>query len=209
MILTKYLHACFTVEKDGKLIVVDPGAFSTDFITPGNVLAVIVTHAHGDHFDHDQLEAIIDKNPDAIIIGDDSITSKIDVFETHTVKAGDHMVVGQFELDFTGGEHALIHESIPRATNVGVIINELLYYPGDSFVSPGMAIDTLAIPAGAPWMKTGEAMDFIKAVKPRFAFPTHDVLLSESGKAIADQMLSTIAKSNDIEYRRLEEPIEI
>lgn len=209
MILTKYLHACFTVEKDGELLVVDPGSFSTDFIPPSGVVAVVVTHEHGDHFDHSQLEAIIDKNPDAVIIGNDSITYKINVFETRTVSAGDHIEIGPFELDFTGGDHALIHETIPRATNLGVIINELLYYPGDSFVLPGAPIDTLAITAGAPWMKMAEAMDFMVAVKPRLAFPTHDSLLSESGKAIADKMLGDIAKGNTIEYRRLSEPMEI
>src|SRR5664279_652212 len=200
MILTKYLHACFTVEKDNLLLVVDPGGFSTDFIAPDSVVAVVITHEHADHFDHEQLAAIMDKNPDAIIIGNASITSKIEVFQTRTVGTGDHLAVGLFELDFNGGQHALIHETIPRITNLGVMINELIYYPGDSFVLPDEPVDTLAVPAGAPWMKSGEAMDFLATIKPRFAFPTHDSLLSDNGNAIADRLLGGIATANNIEY---------
>ncbi len=209
MILTKYGHACFTVEKDGVQLVVDPGNFSTDYIPSNTVIAVVITHEHPDHFDHEQLEAIIDKNPDAVIIGNESITSKIDVFQTRTVTAGEHVTIGPFELDFTGGEHAVIHDSYPRATNVGVMINDLLYYPGDSFVVPNRPVDTLAITANAPWMKTSEAMNFLATINPRYAFPTHDSLLSDVGKSLTDRLLGSIAEKQGITYRRLDGPIEI
>lgn len=209
MKLTKYDHACFTVEKDDQILVVDPGNFSSDFIAPPNVCAVVITHAHADHFDMDQLAAIVDKNPDAVIIGPESVTSKVEVFEIKTVEAGDTLTIGAFDLAFFGGTHAIIHRSMPTAKNVGVMINELVYYPGDSFSLPGKPVDTLAIPAGAPWLKIGEAMDFLEQISPRFTFPTHDAVLSESGKKIADQMLEIIAKKNDIEYKRLDSPVEI
>lgn len=207
--LTKYEHACFTVEKNNQVLVVDPGGFTTDFITPENVVGIVVTHEHGDHFDHEQITAIIDKNPDAIIIGHESITSKIDVFETKSVASGDIIDLGEFELEFFGGEHALIHISKPVVANLGVMINELLYFPGDSFTLPMKPVDTLAIPAGAPWMKISEAMEFLVAVNPRFAFPTHDAILSESGKELSDQWIGGIANTSGTEYKRLEAPIEI
>lgn len=209
MKVTKYEHACFTAEKDGQVLVIDPGAFTTDFIPPENVVGVVITHEHQDHFDHEQLEAIIDKNPEAVIIGHSSITSKIEVFETREVNAGDKITVGPFSLEFFGGEHALIHESKPIVANLGVMINELLYFPGDSFTQPKKPVDTLAIPASAPWMKMSEAMDFLVALNPRLAFPTHDAILSNSGKELSDAWLGGIAATNDIEYKRLESPIEI
>ena len=52
MKLTKYEHACFSVEHDGMTLVVDPGNFTTDFIAPEGVIAVVITHEHSDHFDH-------------------------------------------------------------------------------------------------------------------------------------------------------------
>jgi L-ascorbate metabolism protein UlaG (beta-lactamase superfamily) len=206
MKLAKYRHACFTVEKDDQILVIDPGEFSQDFIAPEHVVVVVITHKHGDHFDHDQLASIIDKNPDALIIGPEEVTAEIEVFQTKAVRAGDTAVVGPFSLQFTGGKHAVIHSSIPIAENVGVIINELLYYPGDSLVLPGKPVDTLALPAAAPWMKIGEGIDFLITIKPRLAFPTHDAILSQEGKELCD---AVFANANSIEYKRLDSPIEI
>jgi L-ascorbate metabolism protein UlaG (beta-lactamase superfamily) len=209
MKLTKYEHACFTVEKDEQVLVVDPGSLSTDFIAPENVTAVVVTHEHFDHLDNEQLAAIMDKNPDAVIVGHPDVVSKVEAFTTKSVVAGDTVEIGPFTLEFHGGKHAVIHSDIPVIANLGVMINELLYYPGDSFTLPGSAIDTLALPVSAPWMKASEAMDFLAAVMPRFAFPTHDAILSDAGKSITDNLLGGFAEKNGIEYRRLTESIEV
>ena len=209
MKLTKYEHACFTVEKDGQILVVDPGIFSPDFIPPENVIGVVITHTHADHYDHDMIAEIVDKNPDALILGHESVVSNIPIFETKTVAAGETITVGPFELEFFGGLHALIHESIPRVANLGVLINELLYYPGDSFTVPEKSVDVLALPVSAPWLKISEVIDFVTAVHPRLAFPTHDAILSDNGKQIADTLIGNAAKQNSIEYARLREQLEI
>lgn len=209
MILSKYQHACFTVEDDEQLLVVDPGGFSTDFIAPEHVVAVVVTHEHGDHYDHVQLEAIIDKNPDAVIIGPESIISQIEVFSTKVAHSGDRIVIGPFALEFFGGEHATIHPSIPVISNVGVLINDLIFYPGDAFTVPGQPIDTLALPVAAPWLKISEVMDYLVEVGPRLAFPTHDAILSQNGIEITDGRLVATANQNGIIYKRLTESITI
>jgi len=209
MKLTKYGHACFTVEKDDQLLVVDPGGFSTDFIAPENVVAVVITHTHGDHYDHEQLEAIVDKNPDTVIIGNEAVTSQIEAFQTRTVQPEDRLTVGEFTLEFFGGKHAVIHRSIPQITNIAIMINDLIYYPGDSFTLTHKPVDTLALPAAAPWMKTSEAIDFLTELHPRLTFPVHDAILSNEGKAIVDHLLGDNAKKNGIEYLRLESPIDI
>jgi L-ascorbate metabolism protein UlaG (beta-lactamase superfamily) len=209
MKLTKYNHACFTLEQDDQVLVVDPGNFSTDFIAPENVVAIVITHEHGDHLDHDQVAAIIDKNPDAVIIGHPDIVSKIEVFETHSVQAGDKMSVGPFSLEFFGGQHAIIHPSIPPVVNLAVLINDLVYYPGDAFTIPFRSVDTLALPISAPWLKLSEAMDFLAEIKPRAAFPTHDGLYVDAANAMVDRLLGNFADANDIEYARLKDPIEI
>lgn len=210
MKLTKYEHACFTVERDGQMLVVDPGGFTTDFIAPEHVVGVVITHEHQDHFDHDQLAAIIDKNPDAIIIGHEAITSQVEVFQTKTVAPGDTIPIGPFSLEFFGGEHAVIHTSIPPLPNLGVLINELLYYPGDSFTLPHKPVDTLAVPVSAPWLKISETMEFLVAIGPRLAFPTHDAILSSIGKSLPDRMLPPVAEKINAVYQRINgEPIEI
>ncbi len=94
-------------------------------------------------------------------------------FAWQIVSAGDARTAGPFALAFSGGRHAEIHRSIPVIDNLGVLVNGLLYYPGDSFTVPSGPVDVLAVPASAPWLKIGEVMDYVDAVKPRRAFATH------------------------------------
>jgi L-ascorbate metabolism protein UlaG (beta-lactamase superfamily) len=209
MQLTKYEHACFTVEKDNQLLVVDPGEWSSDFISPSNVVAIVITHDHSDHFDHEQLAAIIDENPEAVIVAPETVTSKIEVFHTKTVQPGDTFDIGPFHLEFFGGKHASIHPSIPQTANVGVLINDLLYYPGDSLTLPGRSVDTLALPVAAPWLKISESMDFLMQIRPRLAFPTHDAVLSNIGKELIDGRLTATGNEVGSIYQRLTESITV
>lgn len=204
MRLTKYEHACFTLEEAGQVLVVDPGGFTTDFIAPQGVVAVVITHEHGDHFDHDQLAAIIDKNPEAVIVGHASITVQIEAFATRAVSAGDTVTIGEFRLEFFGGEHAVIAPNFPPLANLSVLINDLVYYPGDSFAVPGKPVDTLALPVGAPWLKISETIEFALAVQPRLAFPTHDAVLSSIGKSLPDRMLLGVLERAGVLYERID-----
>lgn len=197
------MHACLVVEKGGQRIVVDPGAWSTDFVVPENVVAVVVTHEHPDHFDIEKLRAIIATSPDAIIYAHEAVLKNIIEFKTRAVGAGETVPVGEFILRFTGGEHAIIHTSYPPITNLGVIIDDALYYPGDSFVPPNAVVHTLALPVSAPWMKISESMDFLTAVKPMRVFPTHDAILSETGQQLVDRMFTTVAEAINAKYERL------
>lgn len=209
MKLTKYRHACFTVEENGKVLVVDPGAFSTDFIAPSNVVAVIITHEHPDHFDSERLIEIMDKNPEAIVLAPHSISDKLEAFNRRAVTAGETLEVEPFILAFHGGQHATIHADIPPIENVGVVINDLIYYGGDSFTLPSQPVDTLLLPASAPWLKISEVMNFLSTIKPRLAIPTHDAILSIEGQEIADRLLGNTAEGIGCEYKRLETAIEI
>lgn len=56
------------------------------------------------------------------------------------------------------------------------------YDSGALFV-PDQAIDTLFVPARAPWLKPSEAIHFVRAVDPGQAIPIHDAGLSELGAA--------------------------
>lgn len=210
MLLTKYEHACFTVEKDGKLLVVDPGAYTTDLPALESVVAIVITHEHPDHFDVTALGALIARNPEAVIYAHADITRQLgDSLPNQSVEAGQTMSAGPFTLEFLGGEHAIIHPDMPGVANLGVMINDSLYYPGDSFTLPQKPVTALALPVAAPWLKMSEAFDFLLAVKPTFVFPTHDAISSDAGKGLADTMTPTFAQKVGAEYKRLNEPIEI
>lgn len=206
MNLTKYEHACLTLEKDNQLLVIDPGAYTTDFIAPEHVVGIVITHDHADHYDHELVTMIMDRNPEAIIIAHPSITHDIEAWPSHTVEAGDSFTVGPFGLEFFGGQHAVISPDYPPMNNLGVLVDDLFYYPGDSFTVPEeRAVDTLALPVAAPWLKLSEVMAFLTAVQPRLAFPTHDAILSTIGQELVDSMIGGVADAHDIVYRRITE----
>ncbi|MBC7869102.1 MBL fold metallo-hydrolase [Candidatus Saccharibacteria bacterium] len=204
MKLTKYEHACFTLETAGQVLVVDPGNFTKDFVVTDNIAVIVVTHEHADHFDPDTLMAIYDKNPNAVFVSLPGVVDKMPGHKSHAVLPGDKIEIGPFVLRFFGGKHALIHITLPLIDNLGVLINDAVYYPGDSFTLPNTPVDVLALPVGGPWLKMSETMDFLTAIKPLLVFPTHDAVLSNIGKALPDHLLPEIAKKVGAEYKRID-----
>ena len=210
MELTKFEHACFIVEKDNKSVIVDPGELTTDLTIPENVAAVVITHEHPDHLGLDHLAQIKAKNPSVVIVGPTDVVSQLSSYETRAVTGGDNFTIQGIELEFYGDSHQPVHPSRPVVQNVGVLIDERVYYPGDSFTVPEKSVDVLALPIGAPWLKLSEAMDFLLAVGPRLAFPTHDAVLSRDGQGFSDANVKGFAEAEGIEYERIDgETIEI
>lgn len=210
MKLTKYEHSCFTLEKGGKILVIDPGAWAGDFVVPENVVGVFVSHEHADHFDPDKLAAIYDKNPESLLIAHKDITDKMPDHISKSVSVGDRLDVGPFRLEFVGGTHATIHKDFhPPFVNLGVIVDDTLYHPGDSLFIPDQPIKVLSLPITAPWEKASDSMDFLITIKPELAFPTHDAILSELGVGLYDRWHKLAAEEHGIRYERVSGSIEI
>lgn len=205
MRLTKLEHACLVLEDSGKTLIVDPGSFTTPLVGTNNVVAIVITHEHADHWTGDQLKRILERNPDARLFGPAGVAAAASDFDITIVLNGDRIEVAPFTLRFFGEKHAVIHSSIPVVDNVGVLINEVLYYAGDSFTIPeGVTVDTLAVPASAPWLKIAEVMDYVMAIKPRKSFPTHEMLLSVAGKSMSNTRIQDATENGGGEFFRLE-----
>ena len=190
MRLTKLEHAALVIEKSGRKLIVDPGSFTAPLTDASGTVAVVITHEHADHWTPEQLNRILDKAPGIPVFAPAGVAAAATGFDITVVEAGDEVTIEPFTLRFFGKDHAVIHSSIPIVDNVGVLINDTLYYPGDSYTVPeDVDVDVLAAPAGAPWLKVGEAMDFVLAVKPKRAFPTHEMTLSAAGKGMVNGRL--------------------
>ena len=193
MRIRKLEHAALLIGDGGHQLLVDPGSLTTPLVDVRGIDAVVITHEHADHWTPDQLQRILDTNRDARVFGPAGVATAAEGFPVETVSAGDTVTAGPFTLRFFGGQHAVIHASIPVVDNVGVLVNDRLYYPGDSFAIPeGVQVDTLAVPAGAPWLKIGEVMDYVAAVKPKRTFPTHVGMLSAAGLAISNARINEV-----------------
>ncbi len=205
MRLTKFEHAALLLEQSGKKLFVDPGSFTTPITDAANTVAVVITHEHPDHWTPDQLRRILEASPDAVVFGPEGVVRAASDFAVTRVDPGDSVEVGPYSLRFFGGRHAVIHSSIPVIDNVGVLVNDTLYYPGDSWAVPEeVEVDTLAVPAGAPWMKIAEAMDYVLEVKPKRAFGTHEMVLSVAGKSMAADRLGWATAQGGGEFFNLQ-----
>jgi L-ascorbate metabolism protein UlaG (beta-lactamase superfamily) len=205
MRLTKLEHAALILEQSGKKLFVDPGSFTTPITEASGAVAVVITHEHADHWTPEQLGRILDKVPDIRFFAPQGVADAAAAFDITVVKAGDEVTVGPFTLRFFGEKHAVIHESLPIVDNVGVLINGLVYYGGDSYTIPeGVEVDVLAAPIGAPWLKIGDAMDYVLAVKPRRSFATHEMVLSKAGKTMTGERIKWATEQGGGEYIALE-----
>lgn len=205
MRVTKFEHASLRIDQNGETLLIDPGSFTTPLIELAGVVAVVLTHEHPDHWTPEHLDRILRTAPGIPIFGPAGVARAAEGYEITVVSPGETRTVGEFTLRFFGGTHEIIHSSIPVIDNVGVLVNDEFYYPGDSYAVPeGVEVGTLAAPLGAPWLKIGEAIDYVLAVKPRRAFGTHDMTLSVAGKTMHRQRLEWATQQGGGEFLVLE-----
>lgn len=205
MRVTKFEHACLRIDETDQTLVIDPGSFTTPLDDVADLVAIVITHEHPDHWTPEHLDRLLRAAPGTPIFAPAGVARAAEGYDITVVAPGDTVEAGDFTLRFFGGTHNVIHSSIPVIDNVGVLVNDELYYPGDSYSVPeGVDVDTLAAPLGAPWLKIGEAMDYVLAVQPRRAFGTHDMTLSVIGKDMHRQRLEWATAQGGGEFFVLE-----
>jgi L-ascorbate metabolism protein UlaG (beta-lactamase superfamily) len=203
MQITKYEHATLVLENQGHRIVIDPGVYTRPLDGLVNVVAVVITHMHDDHCSEEQLDRILKLNPEAKIFGTDEVCRRLVDYKTVAVHHGDFYNESGFTLEFFGDLHAEIHRTIPLLQNCGVLVNNQLYYPGDSFTNPDCEVEVLACPTSAPWLKISDVMDFVAAIKPKRCIPTHNVHLSEVGHDLNNGRVKQVVEAGGGEFRYL------
>jgi len=211
MRITKHEHAYLTLDKNGETLVIDPGGFAAGLGDLDDVVGVVITHEHADHWTPAHLQALAERFPGVPMLTT-AATARSAPVEMTVVSPGDTANLGSFSVRFFGGTHSEIHSSIPLVDNVGVLVDDVFYYPGDSYAVPdGVDVQVLAAPTGAPWLKIGEAMDFVLAVTPQHAFGTHDETLSDAGRGMHRDRLAWATEQSGGEFYRLDagESIEI
>ena len=177
MRITRYGHSCLLVEDGDARVLLDPGIFSKGFEELRGLTAVLITHQHPDHLDADRLRALLEANPDARLHLDQGSAEQLSDLPQQVVRAGDVLELGT-RVQVYGSEHAVIHPDVPGIPNVGYLIGGRFFTPGDALTVPDADVEVLGLPAAAPWLKASEAVDLMRTVAPRLAFPVHDAVLA-------------------------------
>jgi L-ascorbate metabolism protein UlaG (beta-lactamase superfamily) len=180
--ITRYTHACVRVERDGQVLVVDPGIWSEPSALRG-ADAVLVTHEHSDHIDVLRLAGL--RVP--VYAPADAVISRLDVIG---VCSGESFTAAGFAVTAVGARHAPVFGGEPDCANHGYIIDQAIYHPGDALVVPDQPVETLLVPLQASWLKTAEAISFLRAVRPRRAFAIHDAQVNSRGLHAASSWLT-------------------
>ena len=203
MRLTKFGHACLLVEEGDTALLIDPGSFSQGFEHLTGLTGVLVTHQHPDHLDLERIIPLLAQNPDAVVVADEGSRAQLAEagLEARTVRDGDELRLGGVAVRALGSQHAEIHPDVPVPPNVGYLVGGRLFYPGDAFTHPDGPVDVLGLPAGAPWMRVADAIDYLRAVKPATAIPMHEAVLAKP--EIHYRLFRRFADEQGTEFRDL------
>ncbi|MEV6432693.1 MBL fold metallo-hydrolase [Nocardia sp. NPDC051463] len=177
MRIAHFGHSCILVELHGKKVLFDPGTFAHGFEGITGLDAIAITHQHPDHIDPLRIDALVEANPGARLLADPQ-TAKQRGAPWEAVHAGNVLALDDLQITGGGGRHAVIHPEIPVIDNTVFQLGTpddpaQLVHPGDSLWVPPVPVGVLALPAVAPWMRISEAVDYLRAVGPRTAFPIH------------------------------------
>ncbi|ADI09899.1 Zn-dependent hydrolase of the beta-lactamase fold-like protein [Streptomyces bingchenggensis BCW-1] len=198
MRITKFGHACVRLQKNGRAVAVDPGAMTPEPGVLEDVEAVLITHEHFDHFDPERL-----RETAAPIYTCPGAARHLAEFgeRVHVVHGGDSFSVAGFAVSVAGEKHHFSHPDAPPVDNVGFLIDNAVFHPGDALTL--IDAPTLLLPGQAPWLTVPVMIGYLREMAPRRAYAIHDGLLNEWGLKVLDDALKMECQRAEADIRRL------
>jgi L-ascorbate metabolism protein UlaG (beta-lactamase superfamily) len=203
MKITKYIHSCILIEKDGTSVLVDPGSYTLEEdALPVEDLesldVVLITHEHEDHMSIPLLKRIMGHFPKVKIVTSGTVADLL-------AKEGIPATIQKPEfIETQESLHERVLALAPHNTLFHVF-NEVTH-PGDSLQFTESK-EILALPIQAPWGSMVAALE--KAVslnpKPKLVIPIHDWHWREEARHRAYETAANYLREHGIrEFRGLE-----
>ena len=205
MYLTKFTHSCVRLDDGDRALVIDPGVFSEVEEAIDGAGGVLVTHEHPDHVHVDKLRSALRANPRLQVWAPNPVTALFEEFDEQVtaVEPGESFDVVGFPVRTYGGQHALIHAAIPIVANVGYLVADTVFHPGDSFTVPAEPVPVLLLPTNAPWSKAAEVIDYAISVRAPRTYQIHDSLVNDNYATIVEGHLGRLTAPHGVEFQHL------
>lgn len=205
MQLTKLGHSCVRLEKDGAVLLIDPGIWSGEDSAAG-AAAVLITHEHADHLDPSVVQAALTSDPALELWTTAAAAEQITDFggRVHAVSEGDAFTAAGFDIHVHGRDHAQVHPDFPLVANVGFLIDGTVFHPGDAFTVPDEPVSTLLLPVSGPWLKAADMIDYARAIDPERSYAIHDELLNDKGVWLLGNIGKLLTGQRGGSFERLE-----
>ncbi|WP_258935184.1 MBL fold metallo-hydrolase [Nesterenkonia pannonica] len=190
-----------------------PRAFSDAWHGTEGLDGILITHRHPDHLDPEHAAALVEANPDAAVRAPTDTDEAVRLSGVQHVVPGAKFAVGRLQVQVVGGDHAVIHDDIPRVRNVGYVITHpeepTLFHPGDALESTPPSIDVLALPIMAPWSAMKEQVEFVRGFDGlKTVIPIHDELLADRGRELFTRQITNLT-GYELTWLRESGPYEI
>lgn len=172
MRITKFEQSCLLVEEGDSKLLIDPGTpFSNKHqISEMGILdAVLITHEHADHFD----ASLCNNIPTHTDVYVNESTSKQLSRQVKIVGDGEPINAGNFSIKVIELPHCLMPDGSEGPQNVGFLINDKLFHPGDGIELEGLSVENLALPINGPDVSMKRAFQFARQVSAKQAIAIH------------------------------------
>lgn len=171
MKVTRFFQSCLLIDDTGARILIDPSAQEKERLSNfGKINAVCYTHEHGDHFDADMAEEFIKAG---VPVYTNESTAKLLKGKSNVVGDGQDFTVGNMNIKVIELPHCPMVDGSPGPQNVGYLINEKLFHPGDGKELSGLQVENLALPLTGPDISMRDAFTMASTLGAKTVVPIH------------------------------------
>lgn len=178
--VTKYAQSCFLFEKAGQRLLLDPGKFDLELHGRQpedwpSLEGIIVTHEHFDHADLETIKFLVERDQVTVYSTKGLVQQLATVgVNAKRVQPNESIEIGRFQVRCIQQQHGVLSGGRPIPENIGFVIDETFYTPGDSVPVANMPnVPVLLVPVAGPEMNFETAATMIDQTRPQLAVAMH------------------------------------